>query len=242
MLSNFARLASRRGVVVSSAMRPAASLGARSFHASSLMMDLPYHIVVGMPSLSPTMESGSLAEWYVAEGDAITAGDAVAKIETDKASMDFEAQDDVFVAKLLRTPSDGNDLPVGTPIMITVEDADDVAAFKDYVHKEAEAPTPPAAAAAADPEPVKEDTPPPPTPEPVKKEEPAAAPASSPPDASPAPKPAAASAAGDGQSTTIAWARPTPTISPLSKSMTKQQEEYMKLYGTTGQRTVAVEE
>lgn len=53
--------------------------------------DLPYHLVVGLPALSPTMESGVLAEWYLSEGDSFAAGDAVAKIETDKASMDFEA-------------------------------------------------------------------------------------------------------------------------------------------------------
>eukprot|EP00977_Amphora_coffeiformis_P006286 scaffold1351_cov176-Amphora_coffeaeformis.AAC.20 len=236
MLSNVARLVSRRAVVVSSAMRPAIALGARGFHATSMMMDLPYHIVVGMPSLSPTMESGSLAEWYVAEGDSISAGDGIAKIETDKASMDFEAQDDAFIAKLLRTPADGNDLPVGTPIMITVEDADDVAAFKDYVYTAAEAPTPPPAAAA--PEPVKEAAPPP---KPAKSEPAAAAP-SPPPAAASAPTPASAPPAGDGQSITIAWARPISKASPLTKSMTKQQDEYMKLYGSTGQRKVTVEE
>jgi len=53
--------------------------------------DLPYHLVVGLPALSPTMESGVLAEWYLKEGESFSAGDALAKIETDKASMDFEA-------------------------------------------------------------------------------------------------------------------------------------------------------
>ena len=49
--------------------------------------DLPYHLVVGMPALSPTMEAGTIAEWNVAEGDAFAAGDSVAEIETDKATI-----------------------------------------------------------------------------------------------------------------------------------------------------------
>ena len=61
--------------------------------------DLPYHIVVGMPALSPTMETGILSEWYVEEGAGFSAGEALAKIETDKASIDYEAQDDGFIGK-----------------------------------------------------------------------------------------------------------------------------------------------
>ena len=59
--------------------------------------ELPYHIVVGMPALSPTMETGTLTEWYVEEGGAFSAGESIAKIETDKASIDFEAQDDGYI-------------------------------------------------------------------------------------------------------------------------------------------------
>lgn len=57
-------------------------------HMSSA--DLPYHLVVPMPALSPTMEAGTIAEWNVKEGDAFAAGDSVAEIETDKATMAFE--------------------------------------------------------------------------------------------------------------------------------------------------------
>ena len=49
--------------------------------------DLPYHLVVGMPALSPTMEAGTIAEWNVKEGEAFAAGDSVAEIETDKATI-----------------------------------------------------------------------------------------------------------------------------------------------------------
>jgi pyruvate dehydrogenase E2 component (dihydrolipoamide acetyltransferase) len=70
---------------------------------------LPYHLVVGLPALSPTMEVGTLSEWYKNEGDAFHAGDAIAKIETDKAAIDFEAQDDGVVAKILINANDGAD-------------------------------------------------------------------------------------------------------------------------------------
>ena len=70
---------------------------------------LPYHIVVGLPALSPTMEVGTLSEWYKNEGDAFHAGDGLAKIETDKAAIDFEAQDDGVIAKILISANDGAD-------------------------------------------------------------------------------------------------------------------------------------
>eukprot|EP00428_Durinskia_dybowskii_P053005 CAMPEP_0170316614 /NCGR_PEP_ID=MMETSP0116_2-20130129/58946_1 /TAXON_ID=400756 /ORGANISM="Durinskia baltica, Strain CSIRO CS-38" /LENGTH=66 /DNA_ID=CAMNT_0010569195 /DNA_START=43 /DNA_END=239 /DNA_ORIENTATION=+ len=66
------------------------------------------------------METGILAEWYIQEGSGFAAGEAIAKIETDKASIDFEAQDDGFVAKILMEAGSGVDIPVNTPIMITV--------------------------------------------------------------------------------------------------------------------------
>ncbi len=54
-----------------------------------------------MPALSPTMEEGKLAKWHVKEGDAVKAGDILAEIETDKATMEFEAIDAGRIAKLL---------------------------------------------------------------------------------------------------------------------------------------------
>ena len=55
-----------------------------------------------MPALSPTMEEGNIAEWSVQEGQEIQPGDALAQIETDKATVDFEATDGGFVAKILK--------------------------------------------------------------------------------------------------------------------------------------------
>ena len=54
-----------------------------------------------MPALSPTMEEGTLAKWLVKEGDTIAPGDIIAEIETDKATMEFEAIDDGVIEKLL---------------------------------------------------------------------------------------------------------------------------------------------
>ena len=56
-------------------------------------------IQVLMPALSPTMEKGNLAKWVKKEGDAVKAGDVIAEIETDKATMEVEAVDDGHVAK-----------------------------------------------------------------------------------------------------------------------------------------------
>lgn len=50
--------------------------------------ELPYHIVVGMPALSPTMSSGTISKWNVGDGDSFSAGDSLAVIETDKATID----------------------------------------------------------------------------------------------------------------------------------------------------------
>lgn len=98
-----------------------------------------------MPALSPTMVTGSVSSWRLAEGDAFGAGDALCAIETDKASVDFEAQDDGVLAKILVIP--GVDVTIGTPICVVTDDAADVAAFADYAVAAAVPATPPAAAA-----------------------------------------------------------------------------------------------
>ncbi|KAG7364399.1 dihydrolipoamide acetyl transferase [Nitzschia inconspicua] len=113
----------------------------------------PSHEIVGLPALSPTMESGTIASWNKQEGDTFGPGDVICSVETDKATVDFEAQDDGVLAKIL-APAGSDEIVVGAPIMVTVEDVGDVAAFKDYVLKEsAAAASPPPAAAAAAPAP-----------------------------------------------------------------------------------------
>lgn len=91
----------------------------------------PEHTIIGMPALSPTMTQGNLAVWSKKEGDQLNVGDVIAEIETDKAQMDFEFQDDGYLAKIL-VPEGTKDVPVNKPIAVYVEDEADVAAFKDF--------------------------------------------------------------------------------------------------------------
>ncbi|MBK5928497.1 pyruvate dehydrogenase complex dihydrolipoamide acetyltransferase [Rhodobaculum claviforme] len=79
-----------------------------------------------MPALSPTMEEGTLAKWLVKEGDTVSAGDLLAEIETDKATMEFEATDEGIVGKLL--VAEGTEgVKVNTPIAVLVEDGESMA-------------------------------------------------------------------------------------------------------------------
>ncbi|WP_171115411.1 pyruvate dehydrogenase complex dihydrolipoamide acetyltransferase [Ruegeria sp. HKCCA5463] len=83
-----------------------------------------------MPALSPTMEEGTLAKWLVKEGDTVSSGDLLAEIETDKATMEFEAVDEGIVGKIL-IPEGTEGVKVNTAIAILLEDgesADDIAA------------------------------------------------------------------------------------------------------------------
>eukprot|EP00518_Triparma_eleuthera_P012761 CAMPEP_0182484350 /NCGR_PEP_ID=MMETSP1319-20130603/43265_1 /TAXON_ID=172717 /ORGANISM="Bolidomonas pacifica, Strain RCC208" /LENGTH=126 /DNA_ID=CAMNT_0024686245 /DNA_START=187 /DNA_END=563 /DNA_ORIENTATION=+ len=94
------------------------------------MSSYPNHEVVGMPALSPTMEVGTLAKWSVQPGQAFSAGDVLAEVETDKASIDFVTEDDGFCALLL--VPEGSEVSVGSPIMVTVEEEDDVKAMEGF--------------------------------------------------------------------------------------------------------------
>ena len=82
-----------------------------------------------MPALSPTMEEGTLAKWLVKEGDTVSSGDLLAEIETDKATMEFEAVDEGVIGKILIAEgSEG--VKVNTPIAVLLEEgesADDIA-------------------------------------------------------------------------------------------------------------------
>lgn len=88
-------------------------------------------INIQMPALSPTMEEGTLAKWLVKEGDKVTSGDLLAEIETDKATMEFEAVDEGTIAKIV--VAEGTDkVKVGDVIAIIAEEGEDVdAAAKD---------------------------------------------------------------------------------------------------------------
>ena len=94
-----------------------------------------------MPALSPTMEEGTLAKWLVKEGDTVASGDVMAEIETDKATMEFEAVDEGVVGKIV-VPEGTENVKVNDVIAILVEDGE---AVPDQVN----APAPDAAPAAA---------------------------------------------------------------------------------------------
>ena len=81
-------------------------------------------IELRMPALSPTMEEGTLAKWLVKEGDEITAGDIMAEIETDKATMEFEAVDEGVLAKIV-VPEGTDEVAVGAVIAILAEEGED---------------------------------------------------------------------------------------------------------------------
>src|SRR5947209_11670256 len=78
-------------------------------------------IELKMPALSPTMEEGTLAKWLVKEGDEVKSGDILAEIETDKATMEFEAVDEGTISKIL-VPEGTDGVKVGAPIALMGED------------------------------------------------------------------------------------------------------------------------
>ncbi len=118
---------------------------------------LPSHTIMVMPALSPTMESGSLESWTkkvfvfvfvlfcffflffssFQVGDRIKEGDKLALVETDKATIDFDAVEEGYLAKIL-VPNGTRDVKVNSPIAVIVEKAEDVAAFADFKVKERE--------------------------------------------------------------------------------------------------------
>jgi pyruvate dehydrogenase E2 component (dihydrolipoamide acetyltransferase) len=85
-------------------------------------------IELKMPALSPTMEEGTLAKWLVKEGDDVKSGDILAEIETDKATMEFEAVDEGKIAKIL-VPEGSEGVKVGAPIAILAGEGEDASAI-----------------------------------------------------------------------------------------------------------------
>ena len=103
-------------------------------------------IEIKMPALSPTMEEGTLAKWLVKEGDTVKSGDLMAEIETDKATMEFEAVDEGVIARIL-VPEGTDNVKVGTVIAVLAGEGEDVSsAAASPVPTPAPAPAQPAAA------------------------------------------------------------------------------------------------
>jgi pyruvate dehydrogenase E2 component (dihydrolipoamide acetyltransferase) len=105
---------------------------------------MPINIL--MPALSPTMEKGNLAKWLKKEGEAVKTGDVIAEIETDKATMEYEAVDDGVMAKIV-VPEGTNDVPVNQLIAVIAQEGEDPKAAAAAVGKggaaSARTPSPP---------------------------------------------------------------------------------------------------
>jgi pyruvate dehydrogenase E1 component beta subunit len=86
-------------------------------------------IQILMPALSPTMEEGKLAKWHVKEGDTVKAGDILAEIETDKATMEFEAVDEGTIAKIL-VPEGAEGVKVNQPIAVLAQEGESASSFE----------------------------------------------------------------------------------------------------------------
>ncbi|KAJ8521456.1 hypothetical protein ONZ45_g1875 [Pleurotus djamor] len=137
----------------------AARILSRRFHVSARRSALSQF---NMPAMSPTMTEGGIASWKKKEGEAFAAGDVLLEIETDKATIDVEAQDDGIMAKII--VQDGSKgVKVGSPIAILAEDGDDLAgadAFASQASSQASSepkedkPSPPPKPEAPTPEPV----------------------------------------------------------------------------------------
>jgi pyruvate dehydrogenase E2 component (dihydrolipoamide acetyltransferase) len=108
---------------------------------------MPINIL--MPALSPTMEKGNLSKWLKKEGDGVKTGDVIAEIETDKATMEYEAIEDGTLAKIV-VPEGTSDVPVNQLIAVMAAEGEDVKAAAAAAGKGAEqkpgaaAPSPPA--------------------------------------------------------------------------------------------------
>jgi pyruvate dehydrogenase E2 component (dihydrolipoamide acetyltransferase) len=108
-------------------------------------MDMPIEIL--MPALSPTMTEGNVTKWLKREGDEVRSGDVLAEIETDKATMEFEAVDDGRLGKIL-VPEGTQGIKVNQPIAVLLGEGEDPSALDKRAEKPA---TPVAAAPAAEP-------------------------------------------------------------------------------------------
>jgi pyruvate dehydrogenase E2 component (dihydrolipoamide acetyltransferase) len=118
-------------------------------------------INIFMPALSPTMEKGNLAKWLKKEGDPVKTGDVIAEIETDKATMEYEAVDDGTLAKIV-VPEGTQDVAVNQLIAVMAQEGEDVKAAASAAGKGAPPPAAPAQQAAVPAPQAKTPMPPPP--------------------------------------------------------------------------------
>lgn len=94
-----------------------------------------------MPALSPTMEHGNLAKWLKKEGETVAAGEVIAEIETDKATMEVEAVDEGILGKII-VQEGSQEVAVNSLIAVLLEDGEDASAIDDFIAKESGTPAP----------------------------------------------------------------------------------------------------
>src|SRR5271155_1022473 len=97
-------------------------------------------IEIRMPALSPTMTEGNIARWLKKEGDTVHSGDVIAEIETDKATMEYEAADEGRLGKII-VPEGAQGIKVNQPIALLLEEGEDPAALEAFAARGA-APAP----------------------------------------------------------------------------------------------------
>src|SRR5260370_6380164 len=130
-------------------------------------------IEIRIPALPPTMTEGNLARWLKKEGDEVHSGDVIAEIETDKATMEYEAADEGRIGKII-VPEGAQGIKVNQPIALLLEEGEDPATLEKFAAAAPSNSMAPAATPAAPPTVVSPKTEPPPAPT----AQPAAVPAS----------------------------------------------------------------
>ena len=121
------------------AIRATTRIATSSLYNSTMLRmfsTFPSHTKLALPNLSPTMSKGNIAKWLKKEGDSFKAGEAIADIETDKATVAFEMLEPGYLAKILVSEG-AKDVPLGTVIAVMCENQEDVAKFKDFTLSEA---------------------------------------------------------------------------------------------------------
>ncbi|GLI66343.1 hypothetical protein VaNZ11_010121 [Volvox africanus] len=149
-LASFSPGASSPSATVSTAPQPSAAAPSPLPQPTSRpKAQLPQHQVLNMPALSPTMNSGSIVEWKKKVGDSVVPGDVYCEVETDKATISWESQEEGFIACIL-LPDGSKDVEVGTAALVLVDDKEAVSAFANFKSTDAT----PAEALAAGPAPT----------------------------------------------------------------------------------------
>jgi pyruvate dehydrogenase E2 component (dihydrolipoamide acetyltransferase) len=133
---------------ISSVSKPAASQTPSDAPAAAAAPDCDFS-QVDMPALSSTMKEGKVVSWLKAEGDPISAGEAIMVVESDKADMDVEAFEDGFLAAIIT--DEGESSSVGAPVALIASEESDIPALQAYAASLSGAPAPAAGAAPAAP-------------------------------------------------------------------------------------------